>query len=459
MMKPQRLFSALLLTLALPVSGQILPQDPLPQVLPRVTQPLQRAVQGVPQPSAQQMAQQLAAKAALPDPLTTLPKTLDVRSATGQLRWREVEVEQGFRAVEREWLLFVSAGEWQQLVARWPSLAGYQQSHRTLDALGMLLITVKVPPELDSQAQLRQQFNAELAAIAGRNHLYQPQANTVAAAEAEAEAEAEASTTVPSAMCTQPVTLGMVDTAIALDHPALTRQAGKLEIVQKNFLPDDIAQSYGHGTAVAGVLAAQQGSLAPLLPQLTLYSASAFYASNAYQQSATLAHILSALNWLVSQQVNVINMSLTGPDNPVLAATVAQLARQNIMLIGAAGNGGPAAKPLYPAAYPQVLAVTAVDQQAQLYRWANQGPYIDFAALGVRVTTLTAAGGTLAQSGTSIAAPQITAAVACLRALAPNSSIVQIKQQLTQQARDLGEPGKDHQFGYGLLSAPLKVQL
>jgi minor extracellular protease Epr len=448
--------AALLLAWALPGFSQVLPVEPLPQLVTPVSSQLQRQLelaqqQGLKQVQNQRLLEQLAEKAALPDPLTTLPKTLDVLSATGQLRWREVEVEQGFRAVEREWLLFVSADEWQQLVARWPRLAGYRQSHSRLDALGMLLITLKVPPELDSPVQLSQQFNAELAAIAGRNHLYQPQTD---AAEAP-----EANTTVPTAMCTVPVTLGMVDTAIALDHPALAPQAGRLRIEQLNFLPPDIGQTYGHGTAVAGVLAAQRGNMAPLLPHLTLYSASAFYASNAYQQSATLAHILTALNWLVSQQVNVINMSLTGPDNPVLAATVAQLAKQNIMLVGAAGNGGPAAAPLYPAAYPEVLAVTAVDQQAQLYRWANQGPYIDFAALGVRVPTLTASGSSQAQSGTSIAAPLVTAAVACLRALKPSSSIRQIKQQLRQQARDLGEPGKDHQFGYGLLSAPLKVQL
>ncbi len=451
-MKPQVIYRALMLMLALPAHSQILPKTPLQQVVPQVTEQVQRSTQRLQQVAQQQqLTQQLAEKAALPDPLTMLPKALDVVGQTGQLHWREVEVEQGVRAVEREWLLLLSVQQWQQLSARWPQLAGYLQSAVTLDALDLQLITLKLPAELDSSAQLSQQFNAELAALAGRNHIYQPQA----AASAEADTESAA----VGAMCQLPVTLGMIDTAVALDHPALAQQAGRLQIEQKNFLPPDIDQSFGHGTAVAGLLGAQHVDVAALLPQLTLYSASAFYASNAYQQSATLAHVLQALNWLVSQQVNVINMSLTGPDNPVLAATVAKLASQQIILVGAAGNGGPAAAALYPAAYPDVLAVTAVDNSGQLYRWANQGHYIDFAALGVKVPTLSAAGAVVAQSGTSMATPVVSAAVACIRAARPDSAAAQIKQLLMQQARDLGEPGKDNQFGYGLLTTPLKAQL
>ena len=454
-MQKQPFFAALLLLSALPGYSQVLPLESLPQVVAPITERVQRQAellqqQALQQAQHQQLQQQLAEKAALPDPLTVLPNTLDVLNNSGQLRWREVEVENGFRAVEREWLLLLSAQEWQQLSARWPQLSAYVQAQHALDALDLLLITLKVPARLDSSALLSQQFNAELAAFAGRNHLYQPQA---------IDAKAAAATSVPTAMCSVPVTLGMVDTAIALQHPALAQQAGQLSIVQQNFLPADMAQSYGHGTAVAGVLAAKQHNNTALLPKLTLYSASAFYPSNAYQQSATLAHVLQALNYLVSQQVNVINMSLTGPDNPVLAGTVAQLAKKQVMLVAAAGNGGPAAAPLYPAAYPQVLAVTAVDSQAQLYRWANQGDYIDFAALGVKVPALSAAGDWAVQSGTSLAAPVVSAAVACLRALTPASTFGQIKQQLIQQARDLGEPGKDKQFGFGLMAAPLKTQL
>ncbi|CAM3923549.1 S8 family serine peptidase [Rheinheimera salexigens] len=460
--------------LLMPTVGfsQISLAEPLLQQIPsQVEQQLQQRTSQLQQVAQQQLAQQqlvkqLAEKATLADPLTALPQVLAIVDQQGQSLWTVVEVEQGFRAVEREWLLLLTESEWQGLVQRWPELVRYQQAKSELTALGMLLVKLKVPAELDSSLQLSQQFDATLASYAGRNHIYQPQAavNTDAsAALVTSEALATSAELVKStelvnsaAMCTLPVRLGMVDTAVALDHPALVQQSQRLKIVQQNFLPQTLNQTYGHGTAVAGLLAAQHADIKPLLPQLTLYSASAFYPANQYQQSATLAHILQGLNWLVSQQVKVINMSLTGPDNPVLAAVIAQLVKTDVILVAAAGNGGPVAAPLYPAAYQDVLAVTALDKWQQLYRWANQGEYIDYAAFGVQVPTLSANGTVAVQSGTSMAAPVLSAAVACLRAAEPTLSLAQIRQRLTAQARDLGEPGHDSQFGNGLIAAPLK---
>ncbi|MAD76404.1 MAG: peptidase S8 [Rheinheimera sp.] len=431
----------------------------LPEIVPQVTERVQRNTGQLRQQliQQQQLAQHLAKQAALPDPLTALPQTLDIVNQRGELSWREVEVELGFRAIEREWLLLLSGSEWQQLLGDWPQLPDLVQSEHKLHALGLLLIKIKVPAELDSAKALDTKLTSTLTTLAGRNHLYQPQSAPPNQSQTAPSAGKDALAYGNVAMCQQPVTLGMVDTAIALQHPAL-QQNGQLKIEQRNFLPAEIAQSYGHGTAVAGVLAGQHVT-SPLLPKLSLYSASAFYSSNLYQQSATLSHIVQALDWLASQQVRVINMSLTGPDNPVLAAVVRQLAAQQIVLVAAAGNGGPAAAPLFPAAYADVLAVTAVDPQLQLYRWANQGDYIDFAALGVNVPALRADGDVLKQSGTSIATPVVSAAVACLRALQPELSLVKIRQALIAQARDLGGPGKDTQFGYGVIAAPLKAQL
>ncbi len=460
-MKQHLVYSAIILTMALQAHSQVLPIDPLAPVLPQVTERVQRSTEQLQQQALQQqqLTKRLAEQAALPDPLTVLPDTLEVLSQSGQLRWREVEVEQGFRAIEREWLLLLSATEWQSLQTRWPQLSRYLQSSNELDALGLLLINLKVPVELDSKSALAQQFNAELASLAGRNHLYQPQAGIAASKKQASSPSGDAGAMASGPMCTLPVKLGMIDTAIMPAHPALAEQPGRFSLQQQHFLPADIAPVYSHGTAVAGVLAAQHPDITPLLPKLTLYSAGAFYASNPYQQSATLGHLLQALNWLASQQVQVINMSLTGPENPVLATAIARLTEQQVVLVAAAGNAGPAAAPLFPAAYSQVLAVTAVDSQLQLYRWANQGDYIDYAALGVKVPALTANGDVITQSGTSLATPVVSAAVACLQAQQRDISLAQIRQHLTQQARDLGEPGKDSLFGYGLLSAPLKTKL
>ncbi|MCC5452213.1 S8 family serine peptidase [Rheinheimera sp. UJ51] len=456
------LYSSVLLCLSSAAHSQLLPEQPVTGVLlPQVTERLERTTQSLAQQKLlqqqqlleqQRLTEALALKANLADPLTVLPEVLPIVNVQGQVRWTEVRVEQGFRAVEREWLLLVSDTEWQQLQQRWPRLREYTQQQQDLAAIGLLMITLKVPEELDSAAALDREFQQTLTKLAGRNHLYQPQ-------QASTTTTTAAVTSLQTHMCQLPVTLGMIDTAIAEALPALTPETERLQISQQHFLPEDIPRSYGHGTAVAGVLAAKHPQITPLLANLHLYSASAFYPSNEFQQSATLAHILSALNWLVSQNVTVVNMSLTGPANPVLAATIQQLAKRDIILVAAAGNGGPAAAPLYPAAYEEVLAVTAVDAQLQLYRWANQGDYVEFAAHGVKVNTLAVSGEVSPQSGTSMATPVVSAAVGCLRAQYPHWSATQIRQHLRLQARDLGEPGQDKQFGYGVISAPLKADL
>jgi minor extracellular protease Epr len=420
----------------------------------------------------QQLQQTLALKATLLDPLLQLPAVVPVLNSAGQPVWNDIEVEHGLRAVEREWLLLISIAQWQQLLTTTPELEMYVQSRTELAMLGLQLVKIQVPIELDSVDALRNTLPTLLAPYLSRNYIYQSQAanqaSTVTDAQASTETaiQADRATTdqitavqqvvssETTAMCDRPIRLGMIDTAIVPRHKALHIAEDRLVLIQQNFLTDDIPSSYSHGTAVAGVLAGNNDQLKPLLPSLTLYSAGAFYAQNAYQQGATLDSILQALNWLVGQQVRVINMSLTGPDNPILHEVVSRLAETKTILVAAAGNGGPAAKPLYPAAYSDVIAVTAVDKQLGLYRWANQGDYIDFAAQGVKVLTTRADGSVGIESGTSMATPVVSAKVACMLAATPELLLEQVLLQLQQQVIDLGAPGKDPQFGYGVVTRP-----
>lgn len=437
-------------------SGQVLSPSKLPT---SIAEPLQQQtrllLQQTEQVKRQLAEQQLRSKVAelsrLPDPLQ-LPPVQEILSATGTPLWREVEVENGSRAIEREWLLLLTAEEWQALQQRWPELLQYTLQQKPLSAVNLTLVKLKVPEELDSASALSQQFGAGLLRFGGRNHLYQPQQQTSAPVHQKAN-------TAAASMCDWPVNLGMVDTDINADLPALRPQADYFTLIQRRFLPDQLAPSYAHGTAVASLLAARTPEITPLLPKLTLYSAAAFYASNAFSQSASLENLLTALNWLASQQLQVINLSLTGPDNPVLALIVQKLQARGISMVAAAGNGGPAAAPLYPAAYPGVIAVSALDQQMLPYRWANRGDYLDFTALGVTVAALGATGQVQPQSGTSLATPAVSAAVACWRAAHPELTHKQVYQLLTKQARDIGEPGKDQVMGHGVIEPPLETQL
>ena len=165
-----------------------------------------------------------------------------------------------------------------------------------------------------------------------------------------------------------------------------------------------------------------------------------------------MINLVRALNWLVEQKVIVINMSLAGPDNKILALAIQKTIQSGIAITAAAGNEGPAAPPAYPAAYPDVIAVTAVDNAQKIYRWANRGAYIDFAAIGVGVLTARSTGGLGKETGTSMAAPKVTAAVACI-ANGTQQPLPAMLEALKQHVIDLGAPGRDPVFGDGLLNS------
>jgi subtilisin family serine protease len=166
---------------------------------------------------------------------------------------------------------------------------------------------------------------------------------------------------------------------------------------------------------------------------------------------ASAFHLAEALDWLAQARAGVINLSFAGPPNALLELSVSQLAARDIALVAAAGNDGPRADPAYPAAYPEVIAVTAVDSALRPFRLANRGAYLTFAAPGVAIRTAAVGGGVAERSGTSFAAPFATAVVASARARHPRLDTKTLTELLAGQARDLGEPGYDPVFGYGLI--------
>ena len=119
-------------------------------------------------------------------------------------------------------------------------------------------------------------------------------------------------------------------------------------------------------------------------------------------------------------------------------------------MTAAAGNGGRGSAPAYPAAHPSVLAVTATDRSLKVYEYATTGAYIDFAAPGVEVLTADNAG-VRPHSGTSFAVPFLTAAAALEIANGVSPTVASLRTVLRRHARDLGAPGKDDTYGWGLL--------
>ncbi|MBR9912467.1 MAG: S8 family serine peptidase [Gammaproteobacteria bacterium] len=378
--------------------------------------------------------------------LDTVLSARPIADLQGKVVLTEVQLANGWRAVEREWLLLVDPDQWQGL-----QLAGVEVLElQRIDSLGLAVARLRVSATIDSLAELEQRLPAAVIARLGRNHVYATQTTTGANVPVNNSENTPVNTAAAAAnggsLCAEPLELGMIDTAVNLQHPAL---AGA-QVEQRAFLPESMGQPQAHGTAVAGLLAGSSAELQPLLPAVQLKAASVFYSRDAYEQGATLMHLVQALGWLAQQRLRVINMSLAGPPNVILQRTVEALAERNITLVAAVGNQGPAAPPLYPAAYPAVVGVTAVDGEQRIYRWANRGDQVDFAAPGVSIVTARSDGGIGRESGTSMATPVVAAHLACALSAA-GGELSRAMAVLRGRATDLGEPGRDSVFGYGLL--------
>jgi subtilisin family serine protease len=167
--------------------------------------------------------------------------------------------------------------------------------------------------------------------------------------------------------------------------------------------------------------------------------------------------LAGAFGWMVRERIAVINVSLVGPDNAVLARIVASLTARGYAIVAAVGNDGPAAPPLYPASYPHVIGVTAVDAQHRVLLEAARGAQVMFAAPGADMAAGAPAGAYVAVRGTSFAAP-IVAALLAQRLAQPDASLATAAvQALARGAIDLGPPGKDLTYGYGLLGAEYAI--
>lgn len=326
----------------------------------------------------------------------------------------------------------------------------------TQAGLSLTVARLRLPPSLDARSAL-EVLSVEHPDAFDLHHRYALSQSAPAAAcrGPHCGSWAQVGWPVDATACGRQQRIGIIDTEVAADHPAL-RNA---DIVRRRFLADGRTPATDeHGTAVAGLLVAAPigalglsgGDTAPgLVPRARLLAANGFHRLPSGNASADAFDLVKALDWLVAQRASVVGMSLAGPANRVLETAVTQAQRRGVLVVAAAGNGGTSAPPAYPAAWASVLAVTAIDGGARPYRRAQQGPHIAYAAPGVGVPALVAADGPGTRSGTSFAVPFVVALVS------------QTLQQGLLRAddwrngapgwvQDLGAPGRDPVFGWGL---------
>ena len=249
--------------------------------------------------------------------------------------------------------------------------------------------------------------------------------------------------------CGEGLKIGMIDGGVDISHNALKGQ----KLLYKNFINRDRkAVAFDHGTAVAAMLIGKQVSSKisiGLLPGAELYAAGIFEQRNG-KEVGNLASFFRAIEWMAFNKVPVVNLSISGGLNNIMKTVIARANTTGLIMVAAAGNNGPFAPPAWPAAHESVVAVTAIDKKRKIYAWANQGEYIDFAAPGVNLPTFTK-NGLKIQSGTSYAAPFITAAVGLHLLAGFPPDIKKIKASMIKHSKDLSGKGHDKKYGYGLV--------
>ena len=251
--------------------------------------------------------------------------------------------------------------------------------------------------------------------------------------------------------CGRGIKIGMIDAAVDVTHPALKGQKITFRSFHKKSRRMGPAD---HGTAVATILVGRP-EWGGLLPGANLYAANMFERNETGKVVGSGVALLKGLNWLIKKGVKVINMSIAGADNRVIRKVLNRVSAKGVVMVAAAGNWGPTARPAYPAAYREVVAVTAFNDRKLIYSNANNGNYIDFAAPGVQIWTAVPGGGKF-QSGTSFASPYVAALVASEVARGVRPTPEALRADLRRNVVDMGKGGKDRVFGWGfILKAPI----
>ena len=253
--------------------------------------------------------------------------------------------------------------------------------------------------------------------------------------------------------CGTGLRIGMIDFG-AGRRPADLRRAEAASALLRGAGPHGRRSRPWHGDRRPSRRRARSGASdgGGLLPDADLYVAAVFERQGGRSEADAFA-LASALDWMVRNRVSVVNVSLAGDNNALMALAVQRASARGTVLVAAAGNAGPDAPPAYPGALPEVIAVTAVDQTGAVLPEANRGSYIAFAAPGVRIWVATSDGQGRYQTGTSFAVPFAlgSAALEMMQGAPADADV--LRRRLAAKARALGSGGRNPTVGYGLVQA------
>ncbi|OIJ11710.1 hypothetical protein BKP37_14795 [Anaerobacillus alkalilacustris] len=243
------------------------------------------------------------------------------------------------------------------------------------------------------------------------------------------------------------VKVAILDTGIA-NHPDLTI-AGGVSIISDSYLDDN-----GHGTHVAGIIGAKNNLIGTvgIAPNANLYAVKVLNQNGV----GFLSDIVSGIDWSISNNMDIINLSLgNSEDSPTLNNAVDTAYENGILVVAAAGNKGTSAGSgntvEYPARYESVIAVSATNSNNVRGNFSATGPSVEIAAPGVNIFSTHLNSGYGTNSGTSMAAAHVSGVLALMKEAHPTLSNIQLREKLRDTALDIGTAGRDQFHGYGLV--------
>lgn len=303
-----------------------------------------------------------------------------------------------------------------------------------LEALDLTTVVLAPPRRLSLERAVERLKALDPGAEVTFNHIHSPAGLDAAAPTAASPA--------PPGPQSSTARLGLIDTGVEATHPALAGSS----ITQRGFAgPPRLG---AHGTAVASLMIGRSGAFSGADPRGGLLVADIYGGQTTGGSSTGLAQ---ALAWMVEQRVRVVNISLVGPRNALVERAVARAQARGVTVVAAAGNDGPAAPALYPAAYDGVVGVSAVNGRNRVLPESGRGPQVDFAAPGADMAAAGQAGSWTTVRGSSFAAPLVAGLLARLGG-GPASV-----EALARSATDMGARGRDPAYGQGLVGADLRV--
>ncbi|MDI3470269.1 MAG: Peptidase S8 and S53, subtilisin, kexin, sedolisin [Pseudolabrys sp.] len=242
------------------------------------------------------------------------------------------------------------------------------------------------------------------------------------------------------------VLVAVIDSGVDVTQPELAGSiAETFDTLSTPFAP------HSHGTAIAALIAGHS-RLMGSAPGARILAVRAFDPAGNTAEATTF-NIMKGIDWAVTHHARIINMSFAGPADPAIHRSLVAAHRKGVVLIAAAGNAGPKSPPLYPAAEPEVIAVTATDSSDKVFDGANRGRQIAIAAPGVDILIAVPNGGYEVSTGTSYSSAEVSGIAALMLQHEPHLKPDQVRAILLATAKDLGKKGRDDDYGAGLIDA------